>query len=259
MNKHISPRCLFNLTLKKHCHFNSNNFILPIDGNKFNNLFGNTFFTLIKNSDEFSDCSGNSYKLKLGLHVSNNSNKGFIFNNMMNVFQTQISEKCLATINIPNDAIVNTHKLLFKSNKIIIKEVSDISDIFSSNTILINQLVEKYPYLIQYVEKKYQSEELCKFVVKKNGRLLCWIQNQTEEICKLAISDYPYALRYVDRQTNEICKFAIEKNPDTLRYVRNQNEEICKFACEIIYTTLKHIENTSMKQNIHNYLLSKQF
>ena len=104
-----------------------------------------------------------------------------------------------------------------------INDIKDYDNIFDAirsnfyNIIFIDPQIENY-------------NEICKFIVQRNGYLLRYVKKQTEEICKLAVQDVPEVLKYAKKQTEEICKRAVWRCGCLLKYVKDQTEEICKLA-----------------------------
>jgi hypothetical protein len=50
--------------------------------------------------------------------------------------------------------------------------------------------VQKNGMWLQYVEREFQTEELCRLAVLQNGRALKYVIKQTDEICKLAVKEF---------------------------------------------------------------------
>jgi hypothetical protein len=88
----------------------------------------------------------------------------------------------------------------------------------------------------KFIDTEHPDYTISKLAVQKHGYVLAYIRKdlQTEEICKLAVQQKGWTLKYVreDLQTEEICKLAVQQNRRALEYVRKdlQTEEICKLA-----------------------------
>lgn len=133
----------------------------------------------------------------------------------------------LAFIEIPDNARVYVKRNNFKTDKLIIKNITDFSNIDDDDWISIF----KHDYgVLKHI--KNQTNEMCILAVQNDGCALQYINNQSEEICILAVQNNPLALRYVKNQTDEICEQAVQKNGYSLRFVNVQTEKICKLAVQ---------------------------
>ena len=72
-------------------------------------------------------------------------------------------------------------------------------------------------------EKKINErlQECRKNLVKQNGRILKYIEEQTPEICLAAVKQDGRALEYVKDQTPEICLEAVKQNEYAKLFVKD--------------------------------------
>lgn len=110
-------------------------------------------------------------------------------------------------------------------------------------------------FILSSRKEIWTDEEMCKFLIGKNGKLLPYIKNQTDEMCRIAVSQFPSMLRCVNKQTDEICKIAVKIDPMTLKYVKNQTDEICKLAILRYGCALQYVVDQT--DDICEYALSK--
>lgn len=87
---------------------------------------------------------------------------------------------------------------------------------------------------IQFVPEKFQTEELCRKVVKDNGINLSRVTNKDikKKLYRDAVLSNPYALQYIDKKhrTLELCKLAVKLSPNTLYYATKQDDDMCRMA-----------------------------
>lgn len=135
-----------------------------------------------------------------------------------------------AIIKIPDDAIVYIEEDSFRTDKIIItkiEEFKNIDDQFWRDHILEKDgmalqhisYVNEYDHKIavtqnglalQFIEKEYQTPEICEIAIKQNGLALQYVINQTEEMCDLAVTENNRATEFVhDEKYKQIL---IERN-----------------------------------------------
>ena len=103
---------------------------------------------------------------------------------------------------------------------------------------------------LQYVPKKYVTDELCILAAIENGLALQYADNQNKQSCILAVNQNPLALKYVLEQhkTYELCKHAVQQDIRAFEFVTNPsriltNEEICISAVKYNGLLLKYIDN----------------
>jgi len=81
---------------------------------------------------------------------------------------------------------------------------------------------------------EFVNEDMCADqrmeMVKYNGMLLMYIDDQTPEICLAAVRQNGWALEYVREQTPDICLAAVRRDGLALRFVTHQTLEICMAA-----------------------------
>ena len=82
-----------------------------------------------------------------------------------------------------------------------------------------NAMVCNYPYSIRDVR---QTEELCLSAVRKDGRVLEFVNYKTRSVCLEAIVQCPWALKFVPSTEpfySELAELAVRLDPDTIRLV----------------------------------------
>lgn len=165
-------------------------------------MFYNYQYELGLNSNELSFDSTGSY-IKGGLYFCDKSK--------CHLFWKSYGTK-LALITIPNDATVYVEKDKFKSNKIIITDILDFTDVPDDFWLIIfNHSCIAFEYI------KNQTEELCVLAVQRNGLLLRYVKEQTKEICKLAILQNYRALQYVKNPTDDMYDTTVyDDNSDNI-------------------------------------------
>lgn len=163
--------------------------------------------------------------------------------------------KKIATIEIPDDARIYVEKNKFKTNKLVITDITNFFKVPDDFWIMI---IKDDGFALQYV--KEQTDEICKLAVQQHGGVLVYVKEQTEGICKLAVQRHGYALIYVKKQTDEICKLAVHQNGEVLQYVKEQTNEICILAVKQNGRALCYVKNQTeelctlaVRQNIKAY------
>lgn len=85
-------------------------------------------------------------------------------------------------------------------------------------------MVCNYPYSIRDVR---QTEELCMAAVRKDGRVLEFVNSKTRQVCMEAIVQCPWALKFVPTDApfyTEMAELAVRLEPDTIRLVDPSNQ-----------------------------------
>ena len=95
---------------------------------------------------------------------------------------------------------------------------------FLTKNELIEQLKEQKNQVIEFDSTSYDA---CLEAVKKDWRVLQYINNQTTDICLEAVKQDGWDLKYVKEQTEDICLEAVRENGMVLMYVKNQTKNIC--------------------------------
>ena len=127
-------------------------------------------------------------------------------------------------VQIPLDAEVYIEDNKFKSNKIILGPRVTIKDFEGWNdSQFCNSAVKINGLTLQFV--KNQNKQNTTYAVEQNASSFVFVnkQFQSEQLCLIAIKHNPHALKYIDQsnQTPEICALAIKQNPRTLQWVKN--------------------------------------
>lgn len=105
------------------------------------------------------------------------------------------------------------------------------------------------PWSLQYASPKFQTYELCKIALTKNGYVLDNIgENLTQELCNIAIETTPLALKFVPArfQNEELCYNAVKNDGYCIRYVEKEllTEKICKIAIVNNASAIGYIQKT---------------
>jgi hypothetical protein len=125
-------------------------------------------------------------------------------------------------IQTSNDSRCYIEKDKIKANKIIITNMTHISELDWNDLKFCANIVKQNGCALKYV--KEQTLEICIEAVKRDGYALRYVKKQTEEICLEAVKQYGDALQNVEKQTLEICLEAVRQDESALRYVDEQIE-----------------------------------
>jgi hypothetical protein len=115
--------------------------------------------------------------------------------------------------------------------------------------------------LFEYVE---QTEELCNFLLNKNGLILEYIKDKNPKYCYLAIKQNALAIQFVDNQTPQLCQMAVRKNGLALQYIKNQNHDLCLLAIRQNPIALEYVTEQTDKlikdiiDNLEKWILSSE-
>lgn len=140
-------------------------------------------------------------------------------------------------VKIPNDARIYVESEKFKADKFILSEPVEI---FCNNKLCI-YVVRQNGLLLEYVEN--QTREICTEAVENNAYALEHVENQTLELCTIAVKKNPFALEHVKNQTPELCTIAVKKNPFAIKHVKIQTPKLCILAVKINGCALSYIIN----------------
>lgn len=193
-------------------------------GSDFNKAYkGTTFYKFL-----YDDLTHYEFKYQLGLNIdwnvfnpSNECSKGGLYfceDNKCHLYFNQYGTK-LALIKIPDDARVYIEEDKFKANKLIIKKITDFSDIGDNCWI---NMIPKNAGALKFV--KNQTKDICELAVQKNGTSIEYVKEEflTEDICIMAVKNNYLALAYISKQTDEMCRLAVQQNSSALYYVKNR-------------------------------------
>ena len=91
-------------------------------------------------------------------------------------------------------------------------------------------LLKKNRFVIYFIPKDKQTNEICKIAVQQDGYILHHISedNKTNEICEIAVQKFGFALKYVpeDKKTIALCKIAVEKDIYALDFVPDDKKHL---------------------------------
>lgn len=148
----------------------------------------------------------------------------------------------ISEVNLPLNAMVCRFKNKYKSDQIIINNLTKITDFIISHNLIIDW-VTRSGSILRYVPIEFKTTDLCALAIKSSASALEYVENQTDDLCKCAIDRKYFALKYVKNQTEEICKYAINISIGALKYVRDQTDNLCKHAINISWRGLKYVKN----------------
>jgi hypothetical protein len=201
---------------------------------------------------------GFSYKLGINEDVlnfhphGNCSPGGLYFTDLDNIVEYITYGNNIAEIEILDDSEIYVESKKCKASKFNIISIYSLYD-FISNLPYDIQLfiVKQNGYVLQFIEN--QTPELCKEALQ-NGIEIKFIKNKTEDLCKLAVSKNGISLIFIKNQTDEICKIAVQQYGKALKFVENQTFEICRLAVDQDYWAMQYIKCDKMYYEIKNNL-----
>ena len=204
-----------------------------LTGIEFNAKYENTkFYAFINSKSRYYD--DNCKNCKIGLNEYRLPSNPLTYRDTGYSFYKE--SKChlyfdkyekLASIKIPDSAVVYITNDMFRADKIYVKTIKDYNEVDDYFWV---KIVFKNALALQYIKKQFPG--LCEFVVKQNGFALQFVHKQTHEICYSAVCDDGLALQFVIEQTPDICEIAVQENGLALKYVKNPTENIYKFAIQ---------------------------
>jgi len=133
-------------------------------------------------------------------------------------------------ITIPDDAKVYVERNKAKADKLIIGERTSIKELWKDKT-LCDLALDYSVTLIHYIDD--QTDELCKFILRKDGCNISYIKKQTPELCLFAVENCGIALKHIQEQTEELCLAAIKQNCNAYPFI-NQKFKTPEFYMKII-------------------------
>lgn len=192
-----------------------------LSGTEFNSIYTGKLYKFLN-----STLRHNGFRYEMGLNIDTQtfnpngscSKGGLYFCDESNcyLYWDKFGPK-VAVVEIPNDARVYVEKDKFKTDRLILTEIANFSEV--SDWFWIN-ILQKDSRVLKHI--KNQTDELCKTAIKQNGYCIRYVTNQTKELCMLAVQQNGMALQYVLIHTKEICEAAVEQNSLALEYVKHQ-------------------------------------
>jgi len=113
--------------------------------------------------------------------------------------------------------------------------------------------LRKNPYVLEFIDEKDQTEELCLIAVKLDSHCFQYAKKQNLLLCQIAINDYCFNINYINEKVLsqkdilDLWKIAINKDGYLISYTK-QIPELIEYAIKIDPLNLKHIKNPSEKQ-----------
>jgi hypothetical protein len=110
---------------------------------------------------------------------------------------------------------------------------------------LIKYAISSYPKSIKYLS--HVNADMHLTLVKINGNVLEYIEEQNEELCMNAIDENDYAFNYINPKlkTKKFIKKIIDKHPICIRYVNNPSKKLCMSVLRKNGLLLEYIKNKS--------------
>jgi len=231
-------------------------------GKEFKKLNRGKFIVLTNKNDKYQ--TNKLYKEKLNF-VPRKLLNHFINYKKDNIFCREIVVHNDANIEV-NDKVSEYYENKFTTDKFKLKRKVKIEklpelkntefckDIFSGDWTTIRYInsptTEMYRGALKnsckILEHIEQTDELCRFAIEQDYRVLKYVKNQTKELCELAVKDYGGAIKYVENQTEELCELAVRDYGGAIKYVENQTDKLSILAIKNGWpTTVKDLGNPS--------------
>lgn len=77
---------------------------------------------------------------------------------------------------------------------------------------------------------KGESDEVYLDIVKRDWRIVKFIEDLTEDLCIKIVDLRPISLKIIEKQTEKICETAVNRDGSVLEYVKNKTYNICLIA-----------------------------
>jgi len=119
-----------------------------------------------------------------------------------------------------------------------------------NQTLEICWMAVKNEYLaFQFVQKEFQTTEMCIYVLRKEGGMIFAIKDPTQEMKYEAVKKNGGALYHFPDRSEEFCLMAVKSNHTALNHISEeyQTEEICLEAVKRGGLSLKHVINQTPK------------
>lgn len=130
--------------------------------------------------------------------------------------------------------------------KIAIRNKSDaIKHVLYKSDEIVEYALKKNAKVLKYIDDP--TEIQCKIALKQNGKALKYVKNKTEELCKIALEQNGMALKYVEDKTDELCRIALSNNGLALKYIENPSHDICILAITDNNYSIKYIKHPSIE------------
>lgn len=113
--------------------------------------------------------------------------------------------------------------------------------------------IKQNPYALQYVDERYMTNYLCRIAIRKAPMTISYVNKfQTYGLAKLAVTINSRAISNVlpENLTSELVKMATEKNYKTIKYIKNQTYELCETAILTDFASIDYIHDESMARDI---------
>jgi len=221
-------------------------------GIEFKNIFGEEYYTFIDSTISTFYCviCNDMYKrLKYATGVIKAEipdSADLIFDEYL-IFPNKIVfceyihvpvSEYLKALEEDNTAFDNNHNIL---SKIVSECPTNIQFIKNKPESICIDLLKIDGELLQYMDE--QTNDMCKVALQQNGLSLRYVIRQNNELCEEAVNQNGLALQYVKVQTKNICYAAVFNNPESIQYMTTQYDELCVYAVKIDGLLLKYVKN----------------
>ncbi len=92
-------------------------------------------------------------------------------------------------------------------------------------------LVRRNGMLLEYIQE--QTEEICIEAIKNNPYSIVFVKNLTIDLLKLAVNIKPTCICKLTSLSPEFYKVAVETKPYSIMYIKNKTPELCLLAVKM--------------------------
>jgi len=158
------------------------------------------------------------------------------------------------TIDFLKKMVIKTDIVKYIKDEEILEELVEynpyIIQYISKQTINLCQLAfQKQPKTIKYIKRnilRYISDDIDFYIsrlVRKDGLIIKFIENQTEYLCLLALKSNKKSFKFMKNPTYEVCLEAVKLCGWNLKYIKNQTTELCILALLNKYEAIRYVYN----------------
>jgi hypothetical protein len=114
------------------------------------------------------------------------------------------------------------------------KKIDILNYLLDKEINLVKELLKIDGNLLQYINE--QTAELCLIAVNETGKALQYVKDKTLEICSAAINENPWAIGFIehpgfeDEIYEELCFLAINKDVSAFQAMRNPSQHVIAAA-----------------------------
>ena len=224
---------------------------LFLTGQEFNKLNIGPLVTVINpdnynlglniNNIKLSDILGPKYLVQLYFFPFN-----FIMEYLGRLF-LDYENMVLATVQIPDDAIILYYHFLYRTNKLIILDKYNFRDhpYWNNQELVIKTIYNNKGLTYPYIKNK--TREINMAAIIKNSSLIKYMENIPENIGIIAVRDNPKNLGFISNQTENICLIALESDISVYNLIRINNPRI-NYIIQLIYNFLEYPNIFNLKK-----------